>query len=155
MSSGHSLTFWTFAATLTFNTVIFFSHKTLWLMMMYHQAKLGCQRICRSEDIVKRVIFWSYEPSLWPWPPEYSKQIFSAWHSGLWIWRCVTIPTSLTIQTNIHCHFEPSLEPDLDCIFPLFFTGHSCFWCFPIKLSLAVNGPAVLKNSKNSHILIL
>ena len=46
--------------TLTLNTVIlFFFHKTLWLMMMYHQTKFCCQGINSSEN--KR-IFWSYEP---------------------------------------------------------------------------------------------
>ena len=32
-------------------------HKTLWLMVMYHQTKFGCQGINNSEDKVERVIF--------------------------------------------------------------------------------------------------
>ena len=32
-------------------------HKTLWLMMMYHQIKFGCQKINSPEDTVERVIF--------------------------------------------------------------------------------------------------
>ena len=39
----HSQTFLTFAVTLTLNAVIKFSHKTLWLMMLYYQTKFGCK----------------------------------------------------------------------------------------------------------------
>ena len=36
----------------------FFSfHKTLWLLMMYHQNKFGCQGINSSDNVVERVIF--------------------------------------------------------------------------------------------------
>ena len=34
-----------------------FFHKTLWLMVMYHQTKFGCQGTNSSENIVERVIF--------------------------------------------------------------------------------------------------
>ena len=37
-------------------------------MMMYHKTKFGCKRSNSSEDIIETVIFWSYEPMLWPWP---------------------------------------------------------------------------------------
>ena len=49
----------TFTVTLTSNVVVLFflPHKTLWLMMMYHRTKSGCQRINSSEDIIERVIF--------------------------------------------------------------------------------------------------
>ena len=57
-----------FAVTLTLKAVILFFHSTFWLRMMYHQTKFGCQRISSSEDIDERVMFSSYEPSLWPWP---------------------------------------------------------------------------------------
>ena len=40
-----------FAVTLTLNTAIQFLQKTLWLMIMYHQAKFGSKRISSSEDI--------------------------------------------------------------------------------------------------------
>ena len=46
----------------------FFFHKALWLMMMYHKTKFGCLRISSWENVVERVIFWSYGPLLWPWP---------------------------------------------------------------------------------------
>ena len=35
----------------------FFFHKTLWLMMMNHQAKFAFRRISTSENIVEGVIF--------------------------------------------------------------------------------------------------
>ena len=65
--SGQSLTFWTFAVTLTSNAAIPFSHITLPLMMLYHQIKFGCKWTSSLEDIVKIVIFWLCKPSLWPW----------------------------------------------------------------------------------------
>ena len=34
-----------------------FFHRTLWLMMMDHQTKFGCQGINSSENIVERIIF--------------------------------------------------------------------------------------------------
>ena len=34
-----------------------FFHRTLWLMMMYHQTKFGCQGIRSSENIIERIIF--------------------------------------------------------------------------------------------------
>ena len=85
----HSLTFWPFAVTLTLNTVISFSHRALWLMMLYYQTKSGCKGTSSLEDIVKIVIFWLYKPSLWPWHwAQWAN--FSAWHFGLWC--CITIP---------------------------------------------------------------
>ena len=35
--------------------ILFFPHKTLWLMMMYHQTKFGCKRISTSEDVIETV----------------------------------------------------------------------------------------------------
>ena len=64
-----------------------FFHKTLWLIMMYQQTKLGWQGISSSEDTVERVIFWSYEPSLWPR------------HSASWC--CITIPSLVTNCSTI------------------------------------------------------
>ena len=66
--------------TLTLKAIIHFFHKTLWPIMTYHQTKFGCQRISSSEDIVVRVIFWQYKPSLWPWPWRQNNFCF-AWHS--------------------------------------------------------------------------
>ena len=34
-----------------------FFHRTLWLMMLYHQTKFGSQGINSSENVVERVIF--------------------------------------------------------------------------------------------------
>ena len=52
-----SLTFRNFAVTLTLNTIIQFLHKTLWLMIMYHQNKFYSKRISNSEDAVETVTF--------------------------------------------------------------------------------------------------
>ena len=63
----HSLTYWTFAVTLTLNVVIQFFHRTLQLMMLNYQTRFGCKWTSSLEDIVEIVIFWLYKPMLWPW----------------------------------------------------------------------------------------
>ena len=45
----NSKKFWTSAVTLTLNIAIQSFHKTIWLIMMYHQTKFGCKRLCSSE----------------------------------------------------------------------------------------------------------
>ena len=52
-----------------------------------------------SEYIVERLIFWSYQPLLWPWPwrqqkTKTKKLFFFTWHSGSWC--CITIPSLVT-----------------------------------------------------------
>ena len=47
---------------MTLNTAIQFLHKTLWLMIMYHQTKFLRKRISSSEDIVETVTSWSMSP---------------------------------------------------------------------------------------------
>ena len=44
-----------------------FFHRTLQLMKLHYQTKLGCKWTSSLEDITKIVIFWLYKPSLWPW----------------------------------------------------------------------------------------
>ena len=81
ISSRHSLTFWTFAVPLALNAVIPFFHRTLRLIMLYHQTKFGCKWTSSLEDTTEIVIFWSYKPMLWPWHwTQWTN--FSAWHSG-------------------------------------------------------------------------
>ena len=46
------------AVTRTFHKSIQFSHKTLWLIMMYHQTKFRCRTISSSEETVETVILW-------------------------------------------------------------------------------------------------
>ena len=43
-----SIFFWSFTVTFTLKT-IYFLHKTLQLMMMYHPIKFGCKKISRSK----------------------------------------------------------------------------------------------------------
>ena len=46
---------WPFIAAVILNELIhIFSHKTQWLMMMYHQTKFCCGRINSSEEKVER-----------------------------------------------------------------------------------------------------
>ena len=74
--------------TLTLNKVIQFFHRTLQLMMLYYQTKIGCKPTSSLEDTTEIVIFWLYKTSLWPWLLTQWTNI-SAWHSGLWC--CITI----------------------------------------------------------------
>ena len=46
----HSLIFWTFAVTLTLKTAIQFFNRTLWLMTLYSQTRLGCRQTSKLED---------------------------------------------------------------------------------------------------------
>ncbi len=63
----YSLTFLTFAVTLTLNAVIQFFHRTLLLIMLYYHTKSGCKRTSRLEDIIEIVLFWLHKSWLWPW----------------------------------------------------------------------------------------
>ena len=91
-----------------------FFHATLWLLMMYHQTKFRCQGINSSDGIVGRLIFWSREPSLWPWPWR-QQTIFPAWlmtlahdaHYHTKFGNKVFCGSEDIIRTNIHWHFEP------------------------------------------------
>ena len=127
ISSGkHSLTFWIFTVNLTLNAVIPFFHRTLRLMLLYYQIKLGCKQTSSFEDIVEIVIFWLYKPSLWPWHRRHWTNV-SAWHFGSWC--SITIPSSVTkwpavqkissrqIFTNI---FNLPCDFDLECSNPIF-----------------------------------
>ena len=122
----HSLTFWTFAVTVTLNTVIPFSHRTLRLMMLYYQTKFSCKPTSSLEDTTEIVIFWLYKPSLWPW---YWTQWtnFSAWHSGLWC--CINIPGLVTkcsvVQKISSGQTFPDIlylrcDLDIECSNPIF-----------------------------------
>ena len=89
ISSGLSLTMWTFTVTLTLNPVIPFFHRTLQLIMLYYQTKFGCKLTHSLDDTTGTVIFLFYKPSLWPWHwTQWTN--FSARHSGLWC--CKSIP---------------------------------------------------------------
>ena len=53
----HSPTFSTFPVTLILNAVILFFHRTLRLMMLYFQTKLGCKSTSSLENTTEIVIF--------------------------------------------------------------------------------------------------
>ena len=98
-------------------TTIQFLLKTLWLMIMYYQTKFGSKRISSSQYIVETVIFWSYEPLLWPWPWKKQSNL-SAWHSGS-CW-CLIIPSLVT-----KCLAVQKLS-----------SGQTTFWPFTVTLTL-------------------
>ena len=54
----HWMKFWVFAVTLILNTTKQPVHKTLKLMMVYHETKFGSKRIRHSEDITETDIFF-------------------------------------------------------------------------------------------------
>ena len=116
-----SIKFWTITVTLTFKTAIQFFHKTLQLMMMYHQIKFGCQKISSLVDTEETVRFcYNYKPSLWPWP----------WrqHTDLLVWHR---PMTPVMQHNIRYRYKVQqlrrYRPD----------EHSPeFWTFPVTLTL-------------------
>ena len=122
----HSLTYWTFAVTLTLNVVIQFFHRTLQLLMLYYQTKRGCKWASSLEDIVEIVIHWLYKPMLWPWHWRQWTN-FSAWNSISWcsiskpslVTKCSVVQKNSSGQTftnilNLHC------DLDLKCSNPIF-----------------------------------
>ena len=117
ISSGQTLTFGPFAVTLALNALIQIFNKTFWLTMIYDQTRFSCQRISSSEDIVERIIFWSYEPSLWPWTCYYNnnKNLHDALahdlHHHTKFGNKMFCGPKIIIHTNIHWHFEPSMWP--------------------------------------------
>ena len=93
----YSPTFWTFAVTLTLDTVTQFLQRTLRLMMLYYQTTFGCKQTSSLEDIVEAVIFLLYRSALWPsWWRQWKKN--AAWHSGSW---CYIISPSLVKKYSV------------------------------------------------------
>ena len=102
--------------TLTLNVVIHFFHRTLWLLMMYHQTKIGCHGINSSDNIIERVIFWLYEPLTLKIVTTTKCPHDSA------SWCCITIPNLVT-----KCSWFREHRPD----------KHSLtFWTFVLTLNL-------------------
>ena len=81
---AQSLEFWTSLVSLTLTT-----------SEQFNQTKFSSKRISSSEDIQK-VIFWLYDPSVWPWPCRQKINLFRR-QSGSW-WR-ITIP-SLVVKES-------------------------------------------------------
>ena len=95
-------------------------------MIMYHRTKFGSQGINSSENIVERLIFWPYEPSLWPW--SWRKQTIF-FRMTLWLMilhhyskfdNKIFCGSEDIIWTNIHWHFEPRRDLDLERSNPIF-----------------------------------
>ena len=61
----------TFTVTLTLNAVLQHFHKTLWLMMMYHQTKCGWKRISDTVETVIDLVKFCCDLDL-----EHSNQIY-------------------------------------------------------------------------------
>ena len=126
--------------------------------LAYHQTKFGCQRINSLEDVVIRVIFWSYEPWLWPWPwrqqtifvlrdtlahsaaPPY--QVW--WQNVLWFTK-----TKFTDIFNLRC------DLDLECSNPIFPQGHSGLYVVLANRVWLQTDQQFRRYSRNSHILII
>ena len=146
----HSLTFWTFVATLTLNAVIPVFNRTLWLMILYYQTEFGCKPTSSLEDTTEIVIFWLYMPSLWPWHWIQWTNLFAR-HPDLWC--CITVLGLVTkcsvVQKissgqifndilNLHC------DLDFERSNPVFLQHTPAYNAvLKKKTSLAANGPAV------------
>ena len=70
-----SIKFWTFTVIFTFKSTIYFLHKALQLMMMYHPIKFGRKKISSSTYMVETVIPDQMSPHCDP-ELEDSKPIF-------------------------------------------------------------------------------
>ena len=155
------LTFWTFAVTLTFNAIIPFFNRTLWLMILYYQTKFCCKLTNSLEDTTEIIIFWLYKPLLWPghWT---QWTIFSTWHSSLWC--CIAIPGLVTKcsmvrqissgQTfadilNLHC------DLDLDHRNLIFPKNTPAYDAVLLKQVWLQKDQQFIRYSKNSQILLV
>ena len=145
----HSLTCWTFAVTLTLNTVIPFFNRTLWLKMLYYQTKFGCNLTSSLEDTQEMVIFRLYISPCCDLDIEQNEPIFL--HDTLWLMRLHyhnrfgnkifcgsdnTVGTVFTDILNLHC------DLDLECSRTHVTTEYSSLWSWTIKPSLVANRPA-------------
>ena len=147
----YSLTFKTFAVTLTVNAVIqFFSQDTL----AYDDVSSAQVWLPRNQQFRKYtgkrhiLIIWALAAILTL--KIATKRKFSAWHSGSWccitllnlVTKCSVIQKISSEQTftdilNLHC------DLDLKGSNPIFSRGHCGLWCCTIKPSLVANWPAV------------
>ena len=89
-----SLTFWSFAVTLALNTANQFLHKTLWLMMTYHETKSGCKWMNGYSRYSRNCHILIIRALLWSWTWRQQTNLF-AWHTNSKY--CITIP-SLVIK---------------------------------------------------------
>ena len=125
---SHILIILSLTVTLTLETANQTFWKTIWLIIMHHHTnlvvkglaiqkissgqtfiKFGCQGINSSENIVERVIFWSYEPSLWPWPwnsNNYKKFAMTLWlmmlHNPTGFGHKIFGNSEYILRANIH-----------------------------------------------------
>ena len=145
----HSLTFWTLAVTLTLNTGIQFSHKTLWLTMMYHQTKLGCQRISSSEILQKSHILFTLTLTV-TLTLKLAHQFLQR-HSSSW-W-CTTIPTFITNSSAVYEILAQNIDIwnlrydlEMETQQSNFLTWHCGLWQCTNTQNLVVKGSAVWKS---------
>ena len=110
-----AIKFWTFTVILTLKTKIWFLHKALQLMMMYHPIIFGYKKISTSADMVETVIFDQMSPHSHSDPRlEDRKTIFLhddvASPYQVWLNRRFRSGGDI-IQINIPWNSEPFLWP--------------------------------------------
>ena len=144
-----SLTFWTFAVTLTLNAVIsFFPQDTpVYDAVLSNQVWLQTDQQFRRYNKNSHILI--IKALLWPWHwTQWTN--FSVRHSGLQC--CITIPglaTKCSVVQKISSEqtftniLSLCCDLGLECSNAIFSTGHSGLWCCTIKPSLVANGPAV------------
>ena len=117
------------------NPVLF--HRTIWLMIIYHQIKFGCHWISSSENIVERVILWSYEPDC-DLDLEKSNNndkkfcmtlLLMMLHHYIKFGNKMFCDSEYINRTNSYWHFKPLLWPRPWTQQSHFSTGQSSLWC--------------------------
>ena len=130
-------------------------------MMMYHQTKFGCRKICSSEDIVEKSHFDQMSPRRDP-DLEDSKYVFSAWHSGSRC--CITIPSLVTkcsVVQNVSSKqtFTDILncccDLDLECSNPIFPQDTLAYDALLLNQVWLQKDEQFKTYRGNSHILII
>ena len=108
-----SLTFCYFAVTLTLNTAIQFLHKTLWLMIMYHQTTF-CRKGSAIQKIQQKLSYFDHKSRCCDLDLEHNKQFFlhdtpahynasqyPVWQQNVWRFR--------NYHLDKHRHLDPLL----------------------------------------------
>ena len=142
-----SIKFWAFTVILTLKRTIYFLHKALQLMMMYHPIKFGCKEDQHFSRYGRNSHIWSNEPTLWPWTWRQQTNLL-AWHFGPWC--CITIHSLVTEGLEAE---EISFRWTFTGILNLLtltttqqsnlFTRQFILWWCAIKPSLVAKGSAV------------
>ena len=108
-----------------------FFHRTLRLMVLYYQTKVGCKRTSILEDTTEIVIFWLYKPSLWPWHWTQWTNFSDLERSNPFFYRILWL--MMYYQTKFGCKLTRSLEDIVKIVMFLLYKPSLWPWHWRVK----------------------